>query len=60
MKVKEVMRRMEEAGWVQVRMRGDHRILKKEGVAHIVVVPGALSDDLPTGTLKSILRGAGL
>lgn len=58
-KVKQVIDLLEENGWVFTRMRGDHRIFKKEGHRPIVV-PGTLNHDLPEGTYNSILRQAGL
>ena len=60
MKVKHLIKKLEDDGWVQVRIRGDHRIFKKEGHPRHLSVPGALNDEMPTGTMKSILREAGL
>lgn len=59
-KVREVADLLEENGWCLVRIRGDHRIYQKVGVERPIVVPGNLNDDLAIGTLKSILRAAGL
>jgi len=60
MKVREVIERLEEKGWVKVTQRGSHRQFKHPVKRGRVTVPGKLSDEVPTGTLKSILRQAGL
>ena len=60
MKVREVIRLIEQNGWREVRVRGSHRQFRHEERAGLVTVPGDLGDDLPIGTLKSILKQAGL
>ena len=60
MKVRDVIRRLESDGWVQARQRGSHRQFRHPIKPGTVTVPGKLSDDLPIGTYKSILRQAGL
>lgn len=59
-KVKEVIDLLEENGFEFVRMKGDHRMYRKQGARRTIVVPGNLNDDLATGTLGSILKEAGL
>lgn len=59
-KVKAVIELLEANGWRCVRTRGSHRVFTKEGAKRPIVVPNKLSNDLPIGTLKSILREAGL
>ena len=59
-KVKDVSNLLEEYGWCCVRIKGDHRIYTKEGARRPIVLPGNLNDDLAIGTLKSILREAGI
>jgi predicted RNA binding protein YcfA (HicA-like mRNA interferase family) len=59
-KVKAVTALLEAEGWVHVRTRGDHRIYRKNGEPRPIPVPGHFNDDLAEGTLKSILRQAGL
>lgn len=59
-KTKEVISLLEEAGWKHIRTKGDHRVFYKEGARRPIVVPHGLNDDLPIGTLKSILRQAGI
>jgi predicted RNA binding protein YcfA (HicA-like mRNA interferase family) len=58
--VKEAIRRHEEDGWALVATKGSHRQFKHETKKGRVTVPGKLSSDLQPGTLKSILRQAGL
>ena len=58
--VKEVSDLLVQNGWCLVRIKGDHRIFTKEGAGRPIVVPGNMNDDLAIGTLKSILKGAGL
>jgi predicted RNA binding protein YcfA (HicA-like mRNA interferase family) len=60
MKVREVLQLLTDDGWVQVAQKGSHRQFKHSLKPGKVTVPGKLSDDLPPGTLKSILRQAGL
>jgi predicted RNA binding protein YcfA (HicA-like mRNA interferase family) len=54
MKVKEVLKILEEDGWYIDRIRGSHRILKHQIKSGIVVLAGKLSKDLAEGTRKSI------
>ena len=58
--VKEAIRRLKEDGWTLVATRGSHRQFKHETKKGRVTVPGKLNADLQPGTLKSILRQAGL
>ena len=51
---------LESNGWKCARIRGDHRIYIKDGARRPIVLPGKLNDGLAVGTLKSILREAGL
>ncbi len=60
MQVRDVIKLIEKDGWVHVRTTGSHRHYKHEIKVGIVTVPGHPSDDLAPGTLKSILRQAGL
>ncbi len=60
MKVREVLRLLTDDGWVQVAQKGSHRQFKHSLKPGKVTVPGKMSDDLPPGTFKSILRQAGL
>ena len=58
MKVRDVIRLLESNQWNQVRLKGSHRAFKHPSKPMVVTVPGHPGDDLPPGTLKSILRKA--
>jgi len=60
MKVRDVIRLLEEHGWQHKRTRGDHRQFTKPGMRAVVTVPGRLGDDLQPETLASVLRNSGL
>ena len=60
MKVRDVIRRLTDDGWVKVTQKGSHRQFKHATKPGKVTVPGKLSDDLAEGTYRSILRQAGL
>ena len=58
MKVRDIIRLIEQEGWVQVRQRGSHRQFKHPSRPGLVTIAGHPGDDLAPGTLKSILRQA--
>lgn len=58
MKIRELIKLLEQDGWVQARMKGSHRHFKHP--AKPVTVAGKPSTDIPPGTLSSILKQAGL
>ena len=60
MKIREVIRLIEEDGWFLVAMKGSHRQYKHPGKPGRVTVAGHLDDDLAAGTLHSVLKQAGL
>jgi predicted RNA binding protein YcfA (HicA-like mRNA interferase family) len=60
MKVREVIRRLIDDGWLQVSQKGSHRQFKHPIKLGKVTVTGKLSDDIPIGTYKNILRQAEL
>ena len=60
MKVKEIIKIIEQDGWYLVRTRGSHRQYKHDLKKGLVTVPGKLSDDLAIGTKNSILKQAQL
>jgi predicted RNA binding protein YcfA (HicA-like mRNA interferase family) len=59
-RVREVIARLEDDGWRLVRTRGSHRQFRHKHKPGTVTVAGALGIDVPPGTLRSILRQAGL
>ena len=60
MKFREVIRLLNDDGWTLVAQKGSHRQFKHSFKPGRVTVPGKLSGDIPIGTLKSILKQAGL
>jgi predicted RNA binding protein YcfA (HicA-like mRNA interferase family) len=60
MKVKEIIKLVEQDGWYLVRTKGSHRQYKHQIKMGLVTIPGKLSDELAPGTLNSILKQAGL
>jgi predicted RNA binding protein YcfA (HicA-like mRNA interferase family) len=60
MKVRDVIRLLETSGWINVAQKGSHRQFRHPNKPGKVTVPGKMSEDLAVGTLKSILRQAGL
>jgi predicted RNA binding protein YcfA (HicA-like mRNA interferase family) len=60
MKVSDVLRMLQDDGWYLHSNRGSHRQLKHLTKPGRVTVAGKPSDELASGTLKSILRQSGL
>jgi predicted RNA binding protein YcfA (HicA-like mRNA interferase family) len=60
MKVRDIIKRLEDDGWSVVRTRGSHRQYKHPHKKGLVTVPGHLNDDLAVGTVNSILKQARL
>lgn len=60
MKVREVIKLLEDDGWYQARMRGSHRQFKHDSKPGAVTIAGKPSTEIPPGTLNSILKQAGL
>jgi len=56
MKVKEVIKLLEQDGWSQARQRGSHRQFKHPSKVGTVTVSGKPNVDLPLGTLNSVLK----
>jgi predicted RNA binding protein YcfA (HicA-like mRNA interferase family) len=60
MKVRDVLKSLKNDGWYLVATEGSHRQFKHPTKSGRVTVPGKPRDDLPTGTLNSIMKQAGL
>ena len=60
MKVRDLIRRLADDGWVLVSQKGSHRQFKHQTKPGKVTVPGKPSDDLAEGTYRSVLRQASL
>jgi predicted RNA binding protein YcfA (HicA-like mRNA interferase family) len=59
-KVREIIRLLEEDGWFLVATKGSHRQYKHPSKPGRVTVAGKASDDLAPGTLNSIQKQSGL
>jgi predicted RNA binding protein YcfA (HicA-like mRNA interferase family) len=60
LKVSEVLKLLHDDGWFLVVTRGSHRQLKHPTKAGRVTGAGKPGDDVPPGTLNSILKQAEL
>ncbi|MFM7447145.1 MAG: type II toxin-antitoxin system HicA family toxin [Leptolyngbyaceae cyanobacterium] len=60
MKVRELIKLLEEDGWYLVRTRGSHKQFHHPSKPGTVTVAGKLGIDVPSGTLNSVLKQAGL
>lgn len=61
MKTKEIIKLIENDGWVLVRQRGSHQQYKHPHKKGLVTIPvHRLSSDITTGLEKSILKQAEL
>ncbi len=60
MKVKELVKLVEDDGWTQVRMKGSHRQFKHPAKLGTVTISGKPSVDVPPGTANNVLKQAGL
>jgi predicted RNA binding protein YcfA (HicA-like mRNA interferase family) len=60
MKVRELIKLIENDGWFLVRTKGSHRQFHHSTKSGTVTIAGKESVDVPTGTLNSVLKQAGL
>jgi len=60
MKVREVLKLLEDDGWKVVRTRGSHRQLHHPTKSGTVTVAGNPGVEVPKGTLNAILKQSGL
>jgi predicted RNA binding protein YcfA (HicA-like mRNA interferase family) len=60
MKIRDIIRLIEEEGWYLVETRGSHRQYKHPTIPGRVTIAGHPGDDLSPGTLNSILKQAKL
>ncbi|HEY3516100.1 MAG TPA: type II toxin-antitoxin system HicA family toxin [Gammaproteobacteria bacterium] len=58
MKVRELLRLLEQDGWYLVRTRGSHRQFRHPVKPGTVTVSGNAGADVPHGTLRAILKHA--
>jgi len=60
MKVPDAMKLVKKDGWVLRTIKGDHRQFVHPTKKGRVTIAGHEGDDVPPGTLNSILKQAGL
>ncbi len=61
LKPRDVIRALERAGFVQIRMRGSHRVFEHAtDPARRTIIADHGGKDLPRGTLRDIIEQAGL
>lgn len=61
MKIKDVIKLIEDDGWFLIRQKGSHRQYKhkfKKGL--VTIAYHKLNDDIAKGTLLSVLKQAGI
>lgn len=60
MKIRDIIKIIEEDGWYLARTRGSHQQYKHPTKSGLVTIAGKPGDDLATGTLNSIYKQAGI
>ena len=60
MKVRDMLKKLSDDGWVLARTKGSHRQYKHPSKKGLVTVAGHPGDDLAPGTQNSILKQSGL
>ena len=62
MKIRDVIKAVEQVGWQLQRTRGSHRQYQHPGKpdAGTLTIAGHPSEEMPKGTLNDILKRAGL
>ncbi len=60
MKIRDVIKVIENDGWYQVYQKGSHRQYKHPEKKGRVTIAGHLGDDLAIGTLNSVFKQAGI
>jgi predicted RNA binding protein YcfA (HicA-like mRNA interferase family) len=58
MKVRDVIKLLEQDGWFLDRTRGSHRQYKHAEKPGLVTLPGKSGDGIAPGTLNSVLKQA--
>jgi predicted RNA binding protein YcfA (HicA-like mRNA interferase family) len=59
-KIRKLIKLIEDDGWYLVRTRGSHRQYKHPLKKGIVTIAGKPNDDVAPGTLNNIIKQAGL
>jgi predicted RNA binding protein YcfA (HicA-like mRNA interferase family) len=56
----EVIRALQNAGWTVVRRKGSHAVMEKPGCEATLSIPVHKGKDVKRGTLRDIIKDAGL
>jgi predicted RNA binding protein YcfA (HicA-like mRNA interferase family) len=56
MKSSELIRRYRQAGWIEIRQTGSHKIFKSPVSNETVAVPYHGSKEVPTGLARKLLK----
>jgi predicted RNA binding protein YcfA (HicA-like mRNA interferase family) len=59
MKIREVIRKLKQAGWRLVRTSGDHLVLRNDA-GRITIASGRLGHDVRPGTYQALLKQTGV
>jgi len=59
LKIREIIKLIEDDGWYPVVSKGSHRQYKHKEKPGRVTIAGHLADDLAPGTMNSIFKQAG-
>lgn len=60
MKIRDLIKLLEEDGWYLKHTRGSHRQYKHPNKPGTITVAGKLGVEMPKGTLNAILKQSGL
>ena len=60
MKSRDLIKLLNDNGWVLDRVEGSHHIFKKIGHSHSISVPVHKGKDIKTGTARAIMKDAGI
>ena len=60
MKIRQIIKLIENDGWFLVAQVGSHRQYKHPLKKGRVTIPGNTGDELPIGTLNSVFKQAGI
>ena len=60
MKSSELVRKFQNAGWIEVRQTGSHKIFKDPKTGQVIPVPFHGAKEMGTGLARKILKQAGL
>jgi predicted RNA binding protein YcfA (HicA-like mRNA interferase family) len=60
MKIRDLIRKIEDDGWKLARTKGSHRQYHHPTKPGTVTIAGHPSDEMPPGTLNSVMKQAGL